>query len=223
MLIAALIATAAGINGSLELMWGHFAIGGALILVSVLALRTPRSIWSADAPAELAPRTRRSALLGVCAVAVFFRIYRLNQPGLWGDDALNGLLAFDILDGKITSPLKLIAHSHSTFHALSNYPIAAAFWLFGPDLTTLRLPGIVLGALCVPLLYATAAPLFGGTVGLLAALFYASAPPQLTHAKQLVQIITGQFFQLAGLCLLVRGLAGRRTWLVIAAGLPLAA
>jgi 4-amino-4-deoxy-L-arabinose transferase-like glycosyltransferase len=223
MLFAALIATAAGIDGSLELMWGHFAIGGALILVSVLALRTPRSIWGADAPAELAPRTRRLALLGVCAVAVFFRVYRLNQPGLWGDDALNGLLAFDILDGKITSPFQLVRHSHSTFHALSNYPIAAAFWLFGADLTTLRLPGIVLGALCVPLLYATMAPLFGSPVALLAALFYASAPPQLTHAKQLVQIITGQFFQLAGLCLLVRGLAARRTWLVIAAGLPLAA
>jgi len=140
-----------------------------------------------------------------------------------GDDALNGLIAFDILDGKITSPFELITHSHSTFHALSNYPIAAAFWLFGPDLTSLRLPGIVLGALCVPLLYATAAPLFGGTAALLAALFYACSPPQLTHAKQLVQIITGQFFQLAGVCLLVRGLAGRRAWLVIAAALPLAA
>src|SRR5258707_10872132 len=116
MLIAALIATAAGISGSLELMWGHFAIGGAVILVSVLTLRTPRSIWRAAAPAELAPRTRRLALLGVGAVAVFFRVYRLNQPGLWGDDALNGLIAFDILDGKITSPFELITHSHSTFH-----------------------------------------------------------------------------------------------------------
>jgi asparagine N-glycosylation enzyme membrane subunit Stt3 len=81
----------------------------------------------------------------------------------------------------------------------------------------------VLGTLCVPLLYATMAPLFGSGVALLAAWFYASSPPQLTHAKELVQIITGQFFQLAGMCLLVRGIAGRRTWLVVSAGLPLAA
>ena len=67
------------------------------------------------------------------------------------------------------------------------------------------------------------APLFGSGVALLAAWFYASSPPQLTHAKELVQIITGQFFQLAGMCLLVRGIAGRRTRLVVSAGLPLAA
>lgn len=223
MLIVALLATAAGIAGSLALMWGWFAIGGALLLTSVLVLRWPGSIWdSAPAPA-LSPRARRLALLGVCALAVFFRVYHLNQPGLWGDDAINGLLAFKILDGKIYSPFQIVAHSHSNFHALSNYPIAAAFWLFGADLTTLRLPGIVLGSLCVPLLYATVAPLFGSAVALLTALFYASSPPQIIHAKELVQIITGQFFQLAGLCLLVRGVTARRWWLIAAAGLPLAA
>ncbi len=222
MLIAALVATVAGIAASLELMWGRFAIGGLLILTSLLVLRWPRSIWIGDYPDDLSPRARRLALFAVCALAVFFRFYRLNQPGLWGDDALNGLLALDILDGTIDSPFQIVRHSYSNFHALSNYPIAAAFWLFGADLTTLRLPGALLGALCVPLLYATVAPLFGSPVALLAALLYASSPPQLTHAKQLVQIITGQFFQLAGLCLLVRGIAGRRAWLIAAAGIPLA-
>src|SRR5215468_2369045 len=223
MLIAALVATAAGLGGALALMSGWFALGGALLLGSVLVLRWPRSIWSAPLPADLPPRTRRLALLAVCAVAVFFRFYHLNQPGLWGDDATNGLLAFDILDGKIHSPTKIVQHSHSNFHALSNYPIAAAFWLFGPDITSLRLPGVVMGSLCVPLLYGTVAPLFGDAVALLGALFYATAAPQIIHAKELVQIITGQFFQLAGLCLLVRGLASRRAWMVGAAGLPLAA
>jgi 4-amino-4-deoxy-L-arabinose transferase-like glycosyltransferase len=222
MFLAALVATAAGIAGALELMWGRFAVGGGLLLASVVILRWPRSIWSAEPPGELRCRTRRAALLAACCLAAFFRFYHLNQPGLWGDDAVNGLLAFDILDHKIHSPFQIVRHSHSDFHALSNYPIAAAFRLFGADLTTLRLPGAILGTLCVPLLYATAAPLFGSRVALLAALFYASSPPQLTHAKQLVQIITGQFFQLAGMCLLVHGLAGRRAWLIAAAGFPLA-
>jgi hypothetical protein len=192
------------------------------MVVSVLAVRWPRSIWTSAAPADLPPRTRRLALLGVCAVAVFFRAYQINQPGLWGDDALNGLLAFDVLDGKIHSPFELVRHSYSTFHALSNYPIAASFWLFGAHLTTLRLPGVVLSALCVPLLYGIIAPLFGSSVALLAALLCASSPPQLTHAKALLQVVTGQFFLMSALCLLVRGIAARRAWLIIAAGIPLA-
>jgi 4-amino-4-deoxy-L-arabinose transferase-like glycosyltransferase len=222
MLPAALLASLAGIAGSLELMWEHFAVGGALLFASVLLLRWPRSIWSDTAVAEPSPRVRRGALVAVCLLAAFFRVYQLNQPGLWGDDALNGLLAYAILDGKIHSPFELVLHSHSTFHALSNYPIAAAFWLFGADLTTLRLPGIVMSILCVPLLYGTIAPLFGSTAALIAALFCACSPPQLTHAKELVQIITGQFFQLAGLCLLVRGISGRRPLMIAASGLPLA-
>jgi hypothetical protein len=223
MMLAACAATAAGVAGALELAAGHFAAGAAWLVVSVLLLRWPRSIWAGAEPDALTPRTRRLALLAICGVAVFFRVYQLNQPGLWGDDAVNGLLAFDILDGNIHSPFQIVAHSHSSFHALSNYPIAAAFWLFGPDITTLRLPGIILSALCVPLLYGTMAPLFGAPVALLAALFAASSPPQLTHAKALVQIVTGQFFQLAGLCLLVRGIAGRRPWLIATSALPLAA
>jgi hypothetical protein len=223
MMLAACAATAAGIAGALALSAGRFTAGGAWLLVSVLLLRWPRSIWACADLDDLSPRVRRLALLAICGVAVFFRVYHLNQPGLWGDDALNGLLAFDILDGKIHSPFQIVTHSHSSFHALSNYPIAAAFWLFGPDITTLRLPGIILSALCVPLLYATIAPLFGAPAALLAALFAASSPPQLTHGKALVQIITGQFFQLAGLCLLVRGIAGRRPWLIATSAVPLAA
>jgi 4-amino-4-deoxy-L-arabinose transferase-like glycosyltransferase len=222
MLVPALIATAAGIAASLQLMAGHFALGGALMLVSVLAVRWPRSMWTGAAPADLPPRTRRLALLGVCALAVFFRAYHIDQPGLWGDDALNGLLAFAILDGKVHSPFELVRHSYSTFHALSNYPMAASFWLFGAHLSTLRLPGVVLSALCVPLLYGIIAPLFGSSVALIAALLCASSPPQLTHAKVLVQVVTGQFFLMSALCLLVRGIAARRAWLIIAAGIPLA-
>ncbi len=222
MLIPALLATAAGIAASLQLMAGNFAFGGVLMLLSVLVLRWPRSIWTSAPPADLPPRTRRLLLLGVCAVAVFFRAYRINQPGLWGDDAINGLLAFDVLDGKIRSPFELVRHSYSIFFALSNYPIAAAFRLFGAHLTTLRLPGVVLSSLCVPLLYGIIAPLFGSRVALLAALLSASSPPQLTHAKALVQVVTGQVFLMSALCLLVRGIAARRSRLIAAAGVPLA-
>ncbi|MGH7788710.1 MAG: glycosyltransferase family 39 protein [Candidatus Binatia bacterium] len=222
MLLAALVATAAGLAGAWELMQAQFAAGAALLAVSVLLLRWPRSIWTAPEADQPSAATRRLGVLVVCAVAAFFRLYQLNPPGLWGDDAINGLLAFDILDGKIASPFSLVSHSHSDFHALSNYPIAAAFWLFGPDLTTLRLPGILFGIAGAPLLYGIAARLFGHRVGLVAALFYASSPPQIAHAKSLIQVILGQFFMLLGLYLLVRGAQSGRRAALIAAGLPLA-
>src|SRR4030095_15498214 len=106
--VAALLATLAGIAGSLELMGGAFALGGALLCVSVLLLRWPWSIWNAAPPAPLPPRMRRAAMLAVFAVAAFFRFYRLDPPGLGGDDAINGLLAFDVLDGKIRSPFQIV-------------------------------------------------------------------------------------------------------------------
>jgi hypothetical protein len=220
--LAAPAAAGAGVGGALAIMGAHFAAGAALLLASVLALRWPQSIWGAPVDHAWPVGARRLGVLAVCAIAVFFRCHRLNPPGLWGDDALNGLLAFDILDGTITSPFQIVRHSHSSFHALANYPIAAAFRLFGPGLTALRLPGVVLGAICVPLLYATIAPLFGTTTALIAALFYATSPPQLAHAKALVQIITGQWFQLAALALVVRGIAHRRMLPIVVAGVPLA-
>ncbi|MGD9762749.1 MAG: glycosyltransferase family 39 protein [Candidatus Binatia bacterium] len=217
-----LASTAAGITGALLLAFARPAAGLGLLALSAVLLRWPRSIWSVADPSELAPATRRWLLLGVTAVAAVFRCYRLNPPGLWGDDAVNGLLAFDVLAGEISSPFQIVAHSYSHFHALSNYPIAAAFWLFGPDLWTLRLPGVIMGIAGAPLLYGIVAPLFGARAGLIAALFYACSPPQISHAKQLVQIITGEFFLLAALCLLVQGAARGRRALVVAAAAPLA-
>ncbi|MBX3023537.1 glycosyltransferase family 39 protein [bacterium] len=221
MLVASLLSAVAGLAGARALALGH-PLGLLGLAIGALLLRWPVSLWTVPPPPELAPRARRWLLLGVTAVAAGFRCYRLDQPGLWGDDAINGLLAFDVLDGRITSPFALVAHAHSVFHALSSYPVAAAFHLFGADLWTLRLPGVLMGIAGAPLLYAIAAPLFGARAGLLAALIYASSPPQLTHAKQLVQIITGEFLLLAGLALLVQGWSAARRWWVVVAGIPLA-
>ena len=221
MLLAALLSAVAGIAGARLLALGE-PVGLAGLLVGVVLLRWPDSLWNAPEPPELAPRARRAWLLAITALAAAFRCWRLDQPGLWGDDAINGLLALDVLDGRIHSPFDMVSHAHSFFHALSSYLVAVAFRLFGVDLWTLRLPGVLMGIAGAPLLYGITAPLFGARAGLLAALVYASSPPQLTHAKQLVQIIAGQFFLLAGLCLLVRGWTASRRLAVIAAAVPLA-
>src|SRR5262249_25053479 len=48
------------------------------------------------------------------------------------------------------------------------------------------------------------------------------SPMQVAHAKSLIQIVLGEIAQIAGLCLLVRGVTGTRRWLIAAAAVPLA-
>jgi hypothetical protein len=208
--------------GALLLASGRFGAGGALLLVSVVAFRWPHSVWRVTPSADLTARQRWLALAAVCAVAIFFRTYQLEPPGIWGDDAINGLRAFDVLDGKITSPFQLVVHAFSVFHALTNYTIAGAFWLLGPGPVALRVPGLVGGVLAVPLLYGAIAPLFGARVGLVAALFFATSPLQLNHDKVLLQVVLGEFFLLCGMCALVQGIVGGRRWLIALSGAPLA-
>lgn len=171
--------------------------------------------------AEVPPRRRRLLLLAVVGLGAAFRLHRLAPPGLWGDDAVNGLIALDILDGHVTSPFALVTHAASHFHALSNYGIAAAFWALGPSLESLRLAGALLGIACVPLLYATVAPLFGARTALLAATVFATSPVQVAHAKILVQDVTGETMLLLATALLAHGTEGRRRWLIAVAGAPL--
>jgi 4-amino-4-deoxy-L-arabinose transferase-like glycosyltransferase len=215
-------AVAAGIAGAVLFALGRFALGGLGLLLGVALLRWPLSIWAPHAAPDVPPRRQRLGLIAVCAVAAFFRFYRLEPPGLWGDDAINGLLALDVLDGKIPSPFALVRHAFSGFHALTNFLIAGAFWLCGPSLFALRLPGVVANLLCVPLLYGIASPLFGPRTALVAALLFACSPFQLGHAKGLMQNGLGLFFAMLGLCLLLQGALRRRSWCLVLAGAPLA-
>ncbi len=219
---ATLVALVSGVCGALLLSWGRFAAGGALLLVSIIVLRWPHSIWSSSEGEELSRRQRALAIALISGVAVFFRVYQMEPPGVWGDDAINGLLALDVLDGKITSPFQLVPHALSVFHALTNYAIAGAFWLFGPGPVALRLPGILVGILAVPVLYGTVSPLFGGRVAVVAALFFATSPLQLNHDKVLLQVVLGEFFLLLAMCAFIRGITGTRRWLIPLAGVPLA-
>jgi predicted membrane-bound mannosyltransferase len=212
---AAALSIAAGLYGAWALSAGSFAVGWLALATSVAVLRLagPRPSSQGNLAGEPDPATTRFLLAVVCAVAVFFRTYRIDPPGLWGDDAINGLIAFDVLDGKVRSPFEVVRHAHSYFHALTNFLIAGSFRLFGSGPTALRLPGILAGILCTPLLYGVFAPLFGARVALTASFLFACSPLQVNHAKTLAQVVLGEFSLLLGLCLFVRGLVGRRPWL----------
>jgi hypothetical protein len=221
--LAALIAVCSGLYGSLHCLWGDPLRGMGGLALSVVALLWPFSFWRPPAAPELKAWQLRVGLAAVVGALVFFRFYRLVPPGIWGDDAINGLLAFRILDGEISSPFELVQHSHSHFHALTNYAIAAAFQLIEPGLTALRLPGVIASLLAGVYLVVATRALFGARVAIIAGLLFASSPLQLNHAKNLIQIVFGLMFQTAGLALLVQGITARRRTPVILAAALLAA
>lgn len=192
-----------------------------LLAAGSTAFFWPASLWRGPRPPDPSPGVRALLLVGIVVLATAFRTYRMAPPGLWGDDATNGLIAYDILDGEVTSPFHLVRHASSYFHALSNYGIAAAFHVLGPSLESLRLPGVVLNLLCIPLLYATVSPLFGARTALLAAFFFSVSSMQVSFAKILVQGVSGEFLHLLGMALVVGGTTGTRRWPLALAGLPL--
>ncbi len=196
---------------------GDVAVGMVALVLAALLMHSVPHLWR-EVEGEVSDSRWRFALSSVAVLFIFFRCYRLVPPGLWGDDAINGLLAFDVLDGKIASPFQLVAHSHSRFHALTNYAIAAAFAVFGPTLAALRIPGIVASCLLGALVFGVTRRLFGRSTALFAGVLMASSPMQIAHAKSLLQVVLGAAFQCAGLYGLVRARDEHRwRWVAISA------
>ncbi|MCD6384570.1 glycosyltransferase family 39 protein, partial [Candidatus Sumerlaeota bacterium] len=97
-------------------------------------------------------RLRIIAFCGVILLAVFFRFYRLDAvpPGLWYDEAINGLDA-----------LTVIHHGPQIFFTTEAHPrepllvhiIAIFFLIFHVSTLTLRATSAFIGLLTIPLVY----------------------------------------------------------------------
>ncbi|MCA9970289.1 MAG: glycosyltransferase family 39 protein, partial [Anaerolineales bacterium] len=110
-------------------------------------------------------------MLLVLVVAGVYRFYRLGSwpPGLYRDEAYNGLDALRVLDGQ-----------HALFFPANNgrepgyiYATAAAVAVFGRTALAVRLAAAVAGTLTTLATYGLAAEWFGRRVGLLAAALWA--------------------------------------------------
>ena len=97
--------------------------------------------------------------------AVFLRFYQLGTlpPGLYRDEAFNGLDAVRVLHGE-----------HPLFFPANNgreptyiYLVAAAIGLLGQTAVAVRLPAAVIGSLTTWVVYKLADSWFGRGVGLL--------------------------------------------------------
>jgi len=120
------------------------------------------------------------ALLLVLATAGFFRLWRIGSipPGLFGDEAVNGLDALDVLAGRG----QVFFPANYGREGLHMFIIAAFFRLFGVSALALRLPSVLAGILAALATYWLGCELFrtrhsrlSSTVPLLAALWLATA------------------------------------------------
>lgn len=103
----------------------------------------------------------------ILGVAVLLRFAALGDapPGLYQDEAVNGLDALRVLEGH--TPLYFEANNGR--EPLYTYLAALSTGLFGSSAFALRLPAALLGVLAVPATYALGRVWFDRRVGLLAA------------------------------------------------------
>ncbi len=140
-----------------------------------VAIRTPslsrwRALWSDLSPLE------RWAYLALLAAAGFTRLWRLGDRVMSHDESLHVYYAWELFKGKgfIHTPMM---HGPLKFHL-----DALAFWLFGADDFTGRLPVAVAGIVLVMM------PLFmrrwlGRWGSLLAAFFFLISPMIMFHSR----------------------------------------
>ena len=163
------------------------------------------------------PRTTRWALIAITLIAAFLRLWRPGEspPGLNQDEALGGWISWCLLKtGRDMSGQPWpIFYSHG----IGDFPSTLFFYvtlpfqaLGGLNVWTTRLPAMVSGILCVPLIGYVGARMFGPLTGLVAAAMLAFNPWHLFLSR---------FGVGAGLCPLFALLA---LMLMLKARLPLA-
>lgn len=128
-------------------------------------------------PLPLVPRF--ASLLLLLFVAAAFRLWRLEAipPGLFGDEAVDGLDALDVLAGR----LQVFFPANYGREGLHMFLVAFSFLVFGVNEFSLRLPSVIAGLVTVPLTYRLGkellrhTPLENTPVPLLSAAFLATS------------------------------------------------
>lgn len=88
------------------------------------------------------------AVLLIALVAIALRVYAIDQlpPGLFGDEAVEGLDALDVLAGNF----HIWFHAHLGREPLYVYLTALSYALFGVTPLATRLPALIAGLLTIP-------------------------------------------------------------------------
>ncbi len=112
-------------------------------------------------------------MLTAIALAAFLRLYQLGEwpPGLYRDEAYNGLDALGVLRGE----RHLFFPANNGREPVYIYLVALAIALLGPTAVALRLPAALAGALATLPAFLLGREWFGRVAGLLAAFLWAGA------------------------------------------------
>jgi 4-amino-4-deoxy-L-arabinose transferase-like glycosyltransferase len=156
------------------------------------------------------------ALLAVVGVAIWLRIPDLATipPNVHGDEADVGLLARDILAGRM--PVLFATAPAAEAAALTFAIHAATMRVFGDNLFGLRMGAAIEGVLSVILLYLVARRLWGPRPAVLAAAFMAVAAWHIHFSRTGFHYMQSPLAMLLALYFMVRGLQDRRAldWLL---------
>ena len=108
----------------------------------------------------------------ILAVAIFFRFYQLDlpPPGLWPDEAANGVDALKAIDAK---DFKIFYPANNGLEGLFINMQAVSIMLFGAEPWALRLVSAIIGTLTVAGLYLLTKFIFGWHTAALASFFLA--------------------------------------------------
>jgi 4-amino-4-deoxy-L-arabinose transferase-like glycosyltransferase len=162
-------------------------------------------------------RAWSSTVLTLCALmllAAGSRCWQLDTipPGLFGDEAADGLVAREILAGKrwpifIEEPE---ATKWGSREPLYHYLMAAVFAVAGATPATLRLTSALIGVATVPLLYLLCRRVFGTRVAVLAAALLAVSRWHVTISRLGVRAVLAPLWMVLAALAFVRVLERRR-------------
>ncbi len=121
-------------------------------------------------------RRHRAFLLVLAVTAVVrFAILFLSQTHVTSDEAITGLMAKHISEGRYF-PFYPYGISYNASQVWEAYLAVIPFWLFGVGVVALKIPIVVLSLVCLALFYAMTVRLYPVRVATLASLIFAFWP-----------------------------------------------
>jgi 4-amino-4-deoxy-L-arabinose transferase-like glycosyltransferase len=195
----------------------------AAVLFGLAARASAGDAATADAPMRGVPLAGEIALgVAVGALALFFRTYRFGDfpPGLWYDEAVNGVEALTILHNHT---IVLWSESNDGRATLFLYLLAGAIKLFGTSEAALRVVPVAAGMGAVVAFYFLARRLLTREAALAAAALFAVSRWAVTFSRIAWEASLVPVIEITSVYLLLRALETRSRVCFALGGVTLAA
>jgi 4-amino-4-deoxy-L-arabinose transferase-like glycosyltransferase len=192
--------------------WGD-ACGDLLVMwVGGIALTVGAIVWPGRADwARAGSRLRQVvswewAVVAVLTLAAFgLRAWALGSVPytLGGDEGTHGMLALDVIAGRLGHPFQMGTMSMPTLYY---WPLAGSLLLFGDNVLGLRILSAFVGALTIPIWYALARQIWDRRLALASTAFLAAYHYHIHYSRLAANNILDPFLAVAVVWALDRGL-----------------